>query len=79
MTWDFTNYKRASKKSRVVKCPVCGKYGQARIYIDADRTPKFAGLLVHSGHVEIGMFNVIDESCNLNLEQANEIRDWLRS
>jgi hypothetical protein len=76
--WDLTTRKRASRKYRIVKCPVCGKYGQVKFYTGTSKTEKLAGCVDHRGHVELGMFNMIDESCTLNLEQANKIRDWLR-
>jgi len=72
-TWDLTKRKRTSLKYRIVKCPVCGKYGQVAMYVGRSRTPKNAGMIRHRGHVELGMFNMIDESCNLTLTQVQEI------
>jgi C4-type Zn-finger protein len=71
--WDLTTRKRASRKYNIINCPVCGRYGQLVTYIDKDRTPKFAGMVKHKGHIEAGMFNMIDDSCTLNLEQVNAL------
>jgi hypothetical protein len=78
--WDLTKRKRASRKNRIVKCPVCGEYGQVAIFVDHGRTPKFAGTVSHKGHTySAGIFegNMIDESCILTEAQAVEIEAWL--
>ena len=72
MKWDLTTRKRASKKYHIIKCPVCGKYGQAVVYVESDRTPKFVGMVKHKGHTELG-FNMIDESCTLTQAHLDEM------
>jgi hypothetical protein len=76
MQWDLTKRKRASRKHQIVKCPVCDKYGQAVLYIDG--TPGCAGMIKHKGHIEMGFFNMIDDSCTLNIDQADIINQWLK-
>ena len=77
-SWDLTKRKRASRKFRIVKCPICGKYGQVSMYVGRSKTPKNAGMIKHRGHIELGAFNMIDESCNLTLEDIQEIEIWLK-
>ena len=76
--WDLTTRRRANKKLRIVKCPVCGRYGQVSIHLGHSRTPKFAGIVKHKGHVEMGAFNMIDVSCNLIEAQVVQIEKWLK-
>ena len=71
--WDLTTRKRISKKQRIIKCPVCGRYGQVKFYTGPSKTEKFAGSVDHKGHIELGMFNMIDDFCNLNLEQVKAL------
>jgi hypothetical protein len=71
--WDLTTRKRASRKYNIIKCPVCGRYGQVKFYTGSSKTEKFAGCVDHKGHIVMGLFNEVDDSCTLNLEQVKAL------
>jgi hypothetical protein len=81
MKWDLTKRKRASRKTRIVKCPRCGKYGQVAMFAGRSRTPKLAGSISHKGSTySIGGMQglMVDASCNLTLAEVEKIESWLR-
>ena len=65
MNWDYTKKKVGG---RIVKCPKCGKNGERVLYTPPTEFP--SGIIKHKGHIEMGMFNMIDESCNLSYQDT---------
>ena len=53
---DYTKM-RANKKRHIVKCPDCGKNGQLHKYTNG------SAMIVHTSHIELGMFENIDKDC----------------
>lgn len=53
---DYTRLK-PNKKLRLVKCPDCGKVGELHKYVGG------SAMIIHTSHIELGMFNNIDTSC----------------
>jgi len=53
---DYTKL-RLNKKTRIVKCPTCGKHGELHKYTDG------SALIIHTSHIALGMFNEVDTSC----------------
>jgi hypothetical protein len=53
---DYTKL-RLNKKLRIVKCPKCNRKGELHRYIDK------SAMIIHKSHIELGMFNNIDDSC----------------
>lgn len=65
-TWDYT--KMSARRKGLVRCPKCGKIGQLTLYTPPKGSP--SGIVKHKGHVELGMFNMVDESCNLSYQDT---------
>ncbi len=69
MNWDHT--KESARRKHFKRCPKCGEVGRLSLYTPAKGSP--SAMIAHKGHVEMGMFNMIDESCNFSYDECIEM------
>lgn len=64
-TYDFTEVPTNTDGFGV--CPKCGRTGQIRYHFNLKKP--YETLYLHKGHIEHGLFNIVDEECVVPLGQ----------